>query len=185
MDKDDSKMNNSEMIQWLKDFGRTAQIQYFYGNSKTKIEAVNANLENIDGDVLLVASDDMIPIQKNYDEIIFQCFKQEFPCFDGAIKFWDGFRNKEDYLMTLTVIGFSLYKKLGHIYNPIYKSVYADDELTRICMKLGKLKRCDMCIIQHQWVPFPWDELHARNENKEMYKIDGETFKRRLSSNFA
>jgi len=53
-----------------------------------------------------------------------------------------------------------------------------------VCAELGKLRRCDICIIQHQWSGEPWDELHARNENAEMYGVDGETFKRRKERNF-
>jgi len=184
MDEDDPTMNNPEMQQWLSTRAQNAQIECFYGNSKSKIEACNANLEGVDGDVLLLASDDMMPVQMGYDDIIFSAFQHTFPDFDGAIKFWDGLRPKEDPLMTLTVMGFPLYKQFGYIYNPEYKSLYCDDEQTRVCMGLGKLRRCDICIIQHQWTNEPFDTLHARNENAEMYGVDGETFKRRAANKF-
>jgi len=184
MDEDDTTMNNTAMQQWISTRARCAQIECFYGHSKTKIEACNANLEGVEGDVLLLASDDMVPVQMGYDEIIHGAFKQCFPDYDGAIKFWDGLRPKEDPLMTLTVMGFPLYKRFGYIYNPEYKSLYCDNEQTQVCMALKKLIRCDMCIIQHQWSGEPWDELHARNENREMYGIDGETFKRRAANKF-
>lgn len=106
MDEDDSTMNNPQMAQWFATRAQNAQIECFYGNSKTKIEACNANMEGVDGDVLLLASDDMVPVQMGYDDIIFQVYQQAFPDFDGAIKFWDGLRPKEDPLMTLTVMGF-------------------------------------------------------------------------------
>jgi hypothetical protein len=138
----------------------------------------------VDGDVLMLASDDMVPVQMGYDEVIAKCYEQAFPDYDGAIKFWDGLRPKEDPLMTLTVMGFPLYKRFGYIYNPEYKSLYCDNEQTQVCHQLGKLRRCDICIIQHQWSGEPWDELHARNENAEMYGVDGETFKRRKERNF-
>jgi hypothetical protein len=184
MDEDDATMNNPEMQQWLATRAKNAQIECFYGHSKSKIEACNANLEGVDGDVLMLASDDMVPIQMGYDEIINVAFKEAFPDYDGAIKFWDGLRPKEDPLMTLTVMGFPLYKQFGYIYNPEYKSLYCDNEQTQVCWKLGKLRRCDVCIIQHQWTPEPFDALHARNENQEMYGVDGETFKRRSANNF-
>lgn len=184
MDEDDLTMNNPEMQQWISTRAKNAQIECFYGHSKTKIEACNANLEGVDGDVLLLASDDMVPVQMGYDEIIFRCFEQAFPDYSGAIKFWDGLRPKEDMLMTLTVMGFPLYKRFGYVYNPEYKSLYCDNEQTQVCAALGKLQRCDICIIQHQWTPEPFDTLHARNENAEMYGIDGETFKRRAAKNF-
>jgi len=184
MDEDDPTMNNSEMKQWIDTRAQNAQIEYFYGHSKSKIEACNANLEGVDGDVLVLASDDMVPVQMGYDEIISKVYEQAFPDYDGAIKFWDGLRPKEDPLMTLTVMGFPLYKRFGYIYNPEYKSLYCDNEQTQVCAALGKLRRCDICIIQHQWSGEPWDELHARNENAEMYGVDGETFKRRKERNF-
>lgn len=184
MDEDDKTMNNPSIKEWLTTRSKNANIKWFYGNSKTKIEACNANLEDIDGDVLVLASDDMVPVQMGYDDIIFKCFSEAFPDFDGAIKFWDGLRPKEDPLMTLTVMGFPLYKKFGYIYNPEYKSVYCDNEQTQVCLELKKLVRCDMCIAQHQWTGEAWDELHARNENKEMYGVDGETFKRRAANKF-
>ncbi len=184
MDEDDATMNNPEMQQWLSTRAQNAQIECFYGNSKSKIEACNANLEGVDGDVLLLASDDMVPVQMGYDDIIFSAFQHTFPDFDGAIKFWDGLRPKEDMLMTLMVMGFPLYKQFGYIYNPEYKSVYCDNEQTQVCARLNKLRRCDLCIMQHQWSGEPWDTLHARNENAEMYGVDGETFKRRSANNF-
>ena len=184
MDEDDPTMNNPEMHHWIAARAQNAQIECFYGNSKSKIEACNANLEGVDGDVLLLASDDMVPVQMGYDEVIFKVFTYSYPNFDGAIKFWDGLRPKEDPLMTLTVMGFPLYKQFGYIYNPEYKSLYCDNEQTQVCTLLNKLRRCDLCIIQHHWTSEPFDTLHARNENTEMYGVDGETFKRRGANKF-
>jgi len=184
MDQDDITMNNPEIREWLETRARNADIKWVYGHSKSKIEACNANLEGENGDVLLLASDDMVPVTMGYDKIIFAAFQQVFPTFDGAIKFWDGLRPKEDPLMTLAVIGFGLYQRFGYVYNPEYQSLYCDNEQTEVFQRLGKLRRCDICIIQHQWTGQPWDELHARNENPKMYCVDLEVFKRRKAANF-
>ena len=90
MDQDDITMNNPEIWEWLETRARNADIKWVYGHSKSKIEACNANLEGENGDVLLLASDDMVPVMMGYDKIIFAAFQQVFPKFDGAIKFWDG-----------------------------------------------------------------------------------------------
>ena len=184
MDVDDETMNNDSIKEWLTTRTKNANIKWFYGDSKTKIEACNANMEGVDGDVLLLASDDMMPVQMGYDEVIFQVFAHSYPNFDGAVKFWDGLRPKEDALMTLTCMGFPLYKQFGYIYNPEYKSLYCDNEQTQVCNALGKLVRCDICIIQHQWTHEPFDTLHARNENAEMYNVDRETHERRTANKF-
>lgn len=184
MDADDQTMNNDAIRDWFETQKKSVDIKYCYGNSKTKIQACNADMEGEDGDVLLLASDDMVPVQMSYDDVIIKCFEQAFPDFDGAIKFWDGLRDINDPLMTLTVMGFPLYKKFGYIYNPEYTSLYCDNEQTQVCASLGKLAKCDLCIIKHQWTPEPFDSLHARNENKEMYSIDQKVYEARLARGF-
>jgi hypothetical protein len=181
MDHDDSTMNTPEIKDWLNSL--PVKIKYNYGHSKSKIEAVNADLENEDADVLLLASDDMVPQLKNYDDIIFDCFRQVFPTFDGAIKFHDGLRN--DDLMTLCVMGWPLYKEFGYIYHPEYTSVYADNEQTIVLKKMNKFATSDTCIIKHDWSPEPWDDLHARNENSEMYQKDKLIFDKHMKELFA
>ena len=54
-DEDDVKMNCDEIRDYLDNLN--VQNKYFYGNSKTKIEAINANLENEDFDILILAAD--------------------------------------------------------------------------------------------------------------------------------
>lgn len=181
MDEDDSTMNNQEIKEWLNSL--PVKIKYNYGHSKSKIQAVNADLENEDADVLLLASDDMVPQMKNYDDIIFQCFNVAFPDYNGAIKFNDGLRN--DDLMTLCVMGWPLYKHFGYIYHPDYTSVYSDTEQTLVLKKMQKLAISPLCIIKHVWTPEPWDDLHARNENSEMYGVDKQVFDRRMKEIFS
>lgn len=184
MDADDATMNNDAMREWFETRKRNADIKYCYGYSKSKIQACNADMEGEYGDVLMLASDDMNPQQMSYDEVVFKCFEQAFPDFSGAIKFWDGLRPKEDPLMTLTVMGFPLYKQFGYIYNPEYKSLYCDNEQTEVCHRLGKLAIAPYCIIRHEWTNEPFDTLHARNENKDMYDVDSKTFEVRKAKNF-
>jgi hypothetical protein len=183
MDADDATMNNDAMREWFETRKRNADIKYCYGYSKSKIQACNADMEGEYGDVLMLASDDMNPQQMSYDEVVFKCFEQAFPDFSGAIKFWDGLRPKEDPLMTLTVMGFPLYKQFGYIYNPEYKSLYCDNEQTEVCHRLGKLAVSPMCIVRHEWSQ-KYDELHDRNENKEMYEVDSKTYEARKARGF-
>lgn len=182
-DSDDESMNNDEMKMWFDEIKTKVDLDVFYGENKTKVEAVNANLENETGDVLLVASDDMIPAALNYDDIIFSGFQQIFPNYDGALKFHDGLRN--DNLMTLPCLGWNLYTAIGHVYHPEYTSLYCDNEQTQLCASLGKLAVSDMCIIRHEWVPADHnnaDDLHKRNES--FYKEDGDVFRRRSENKF-
>lgn len=179
MDYDDPSMNNAKMIEWLN--RRSVPTKYFYGYSKSKIEAVNANLEGLNADVLLLASDDMWPEYENYDELIDQKFKEFFKDYDGAIKFNDGLR--QDDLMTLCVMGWPLYKKFGYIYNPEYTSLFCDTEQTLVLHAVKKIAFCKEILCTHRWSP-KLDELHERNESMDMYKKDLAVFERRKAHNF-
>lgn len=182
LDNDDETMNNDEMREWMDNLD--VDLVYHYGDSKSKIEACNANLEDEEGDVLILVSDDMVPCFQDFDDTIMQGMEQFFPEMDGAIKFHDGLRPKEDLLMTLPVLGWNLYKKFGYIYHPDYTSLYCDNEMTIVCRDLMKLIVSPVCIFRHDWTPQPFDELHARNENAEMYGIDGKVFEERKKNHF-
>ena len=179
MDYDDPTMNNPEMISWLN--SRNSNVRYHYGFSKTKIEAVNANLTNLDADVLMIASDDMWPEMDNYDDVIYQKFQEHFPDYNGAIKFSDGFRS--DDLMTLCIMGWSLYKKFGYVYCPEYVSVFADTEQTFALHALKRYVMVPEVLCSHKWKR-EYDDLHARNENGMVYAKDQATFDHRKQHNF-
>lgn len=181
-DEDDPKMNNDEVIGWMDDFAKTSDLVYHFGQSKSKMEAINTDMDGEVFDVLLNTSDDMIPMANNFDKIIFDVYSQAYQDFCGAVKFHDGLRN--DQLMTYTVMGYPMYKAFGYIYHPDYTSLYSDNEQTQACAMIGKLAVCNVCILKHDWTPEHFDELHARNENREMYEKDGQVFQRRAALNF-
>jgi hypothetical protein len=183
-DEDDPTMNNEPMRAWLDRQGRMLDIKYRYGHSQTKIEAVNADMDGEDGDVLLVASDDMNPVRRRYDDVIFDAFERTFPDFFGAIKFWDGHRPQTDPLMTLAVVGFPVYRRLGYIYYPELVSLYGDNDQTQVCARLGRLAMSPICIIRHEWTHEPFDALHARNEDEELYRRDAAVFGARHARRF-
>jgi hypothetical protein len=182
MDEDDPTMNNPAMRKFL-DNHRT-YVQYFYGHSKTKIEAVNADMEHAgDFDILLLASDDMIPVKPGYDGIIAGHFKEYFPDFDGVMHYNDG--RQRELLNTLCVMGKKYYDRFGYIYHPSYKSVYVDNEFTAVSRILKKAMYCDAVLIKHGWAEFVgFDDLMKRNEDPEMYRIDKENLEARAAKNF-
>ena len=192
-DLDDETMNNDEMRQWMKDVnakGKEAgyyELECKYGDSKSKIEAVNKDMEGEEFDILLLFSDDMIPQVENYDDIIVQNMESHFPECDGALNFNDGIRADWPRLMTLAILSYPVYKKMGHIYHPEYKSVYADDEQTTVCRLLGKLVNLNYCIIRHEWLPGNHpeaDEMHQEQESVEMYQYDKNIFEKHAKNNF-
>ena len=100
MNENDPSMNNIKMKKYLLN---KENLKYFYGKFRNKVEAINGNLDNVDFDVLLLASDDMIPIVKGYDDIIMKNMKKYFSNTDGVLHFNDGRRGKR--LNTLSIMG--------------------------------------------------------------------------------
>ena len=185
MDEDDTTMNTPEIKEWLDSLD--IDMKYKYGDSKSKIEACNADLEDESGDILVLISDDMTPCIEGYDDIISMGFDEVFPDYVGAIKFNDGLRSEEDILMTLPVIGFPLYEAVGHLYHPDYTSLYCDNEMTSLFASMNVLAKSPTCIIRHDWVPGNHpaaDELHKRNETPEMYGKDGKVYQERMNKKF-
>ena len=180
LDIDDLEMNNVDSIDILKTFKNT---EYVFGTSKSKIDAVNRDLENYqDWDVVLLASDDMIPKEFGYDDIILSEMEKNFSDTDGVLWFADG--NRKD-LNTLSILGKKYYDRFGHIYNPEYKSTWCDNEFTDVANILKKQVFIDRVIIKHEhpdWGFGGRDNIHNLNSSNENY--DKSVYLKNKSVNF-
>lgn len=181
MDEDDSEMNNDDIKEILNSY---ENLTYYYGNSKTKIEAINKDLEKITNwDIVLLASDDMIPIVKGYDEIIINKMKNYYSDTDGVLWFNDGYQGNK--LNTLCILGKKYYERFGYIYNPEYKSVWSDNEFMSVANILNKQQYFDDIIIKHEHPDYGFgnrDKIHMTNIKNE--SLDRETFNKRKLNNF-
>lgn len=179
-DTDDESMHDETVVEVL---DRYKNLEVCYGNNKNKIEAINADMDQCtDYDIIILISDDMIPLQKGWDDIIRNDMKEHFPDTDGILWYHDGHRKD---LNTLCVLGKKYYERFGYIYHPDYKSFFCDDEFTKVGDKLGKQKFIDNVIIQHQhpvWGYGANDELY--NKNLTYWGEDEAMFKKREALNF-
>ncbi len=183
MDADDASMNNEEIKWWLSPASKGRQnIHFYYGNSKTKVQAINADMEHHnDWKILLVGSDDMTPQVYEYDKVIYDDMMRFYPSLDGALHYNDG--RQGPALNTLVVMGKVMYDNFGYIYHPQYTSVYADNEFHDVTNRMGKVQYIDTVIIKHDWVDYTGaDPLHLRNES--FYPEDGDVYNRRKERGF-
>jgi hypothetical protein len=162
-DTDDISMNNENIINKLKSF---KNLKYYFSNNKCKIEAVNNNISSDDHfDIVLLASDDMIPVVQGYDVIIKENMRKYFPDMDGVVWFNDGYQGKT--LNTLCILGKKYYKRFNYIYHPAYKSLWCDNEFMHVGDMLKKQQYIDRIIIRHEHVEsdksVEEDELYLRN----------------------
>jgi len=181
LDNDDISMKKN--IHRLEEYKNKCKLVYFFGNSKTKIQACNADINKVSGwDIILLASDDMIPVVDGYDYIIRKDMNDFFRDMDGVLWYNDGGQNR---INTLSIMGKKYYDRFGYIYHPDYVSLWCDNEFTDVSEKLNKVYRSDKIIIEHQHPAFQktdFDELYVRNESYMHH--DQNTYERRKEKNF-
>lgn len=151
-DNDESMSRNLVHEELHRILGRTAWHRIFASPNKSKIEACNANMSDIDWewDIVVLVSDDMIPRLQGWDDIIRNHMLAKFPDTVGILWFNDGYQGEK--LNTLSILGRKMYERFGYIYNPEYKSLFCDTEFTDMCR--GELREKCMyiphCLIRHE-----------------------------------
>jgi hypothetical protein len=179
-DIDDDTMKDWYVKDVLNTYGN---VEFKFSDNKSKVEAINADLYDIDFDILLLASDDMIPIVKGYDTIIKNKMNTYYPDTDGVLWFNDGHQGNK--LNTLCILGKKYYDRFGYIYNPEYKSVWCDNEFMDVPNFLNKQTYFNEVIIEHKhpdWGYGSRDNIHNLNVSNERY--DKELYKVRKKNNF-
>jgi hypothetical protein len=170
-DQDDTSMTRNLVQEELRRrLASAAWHRLFFSANRSKIEACNANMDEIDypWDIVILVSDDMIPQVSGWDDVIRNHMLARFPDTNGILWCNDGYQG--DKLNTLCIFGRRMYEEFGHIYHPDYKSLFCDTELTDRCN--GDLKpRCfyiPYCIIRHEHPGTGYaqnnDALYAHNQ---------------------
>ena len=175
-DADDTSMQNvrNELTATLRPASWSKVV---YGNSKSKIQACNADIAECDWewDIVVLVSDDMQPQVQGYDDAVRSYMMASFPNTDGILWFNDGFQGTK--LNTLTIFGKAMYNSFGYLYHPEYVSLYCDTELTDLCRTTLKDKTVYIptCIIRHEHPATGYggnDALYAHNSkvwNRDMH----------------
>lgn len=171
IDEDDADMNNSDSLEILSTFKNCKVI---VGKSNSKIHAVNRDIDKDgDWDIILLASDDMIPQVKGYDQIIINKMLENYPDTDGVLWFNDGYQGNK--LNTLCILGKKYYERFNYIYFPEYKSTWCDNEFMSVANLLGKQTYFDEIIIKHEhpdWGFGEQDEIHFKNHRDLNYDMN-------------
>lgn len=180
IDSDDTTMNNNETLDKLKTY---KNLKYDLGFSKNKIDAVNRGIINDNYDIILVASDDMIPKVKGYDNIIRLKMQELYPDTDGVLWFNDG--NQGNRLNTLCILGKKYYQRFNYIYHPDYTSLWADNEFMDVANLLNKQTYFNEVIIRHEHPDVGFgqrDFVHF--DNIKYDRIDNGVYNKRKQNNF-
>ena len=150
-DSDDTSMTRNLVQEELHHLlQKVSWHRLYYSPNKTKIQACNANMDEIDyyWDIVVLVSDDMIPVIQGYDDVIRNHMNAKYPDTNGLLWFNDGCQGEK--LNTLCVYGRKFYEQQGYIYHPEYKSLFCDTELTDFCRNNPICTYVPYCIIRHE-----------------------------------
>jgi ribosomal protein L31 len=155
------------------------------GNSRTKIEACNADINEYGGtwDVILLVSDDMFCRRKGWDTMIRKHMMAYFPDTDGALWFWDG---SQRAINTLECVGRKRYEAFRYLYHPTYASFFCDNEQSDIGVRENKLVFVETPICSHEhpaWAGGMKPDATYQRNNK-YWKQDKSNYERRKAANF-
>jgi hypothetical protein len=185
-DVDDDSMYNQEVMNQIKSHLDSGKIIMAFGNSKSKIDAINRDMELInDWNILINFSDDMEFVTDGFDEIIRQHFATHFPDFNGNMHYNDGYTC--DKLSTMSIIGKTYFDVIlkKKIYWDEYLSLFCDNEYTEVAKKLNKIQYYDMILFKHNHPAnngiMP-DEQYQKNESH--WEHDKNVYERRSKINF-
>lgn len=177
LDEDDMSMNDPMVKQKIADHYPMVHVRW--GTSKSKIHAINRDLEGWDYSILVNASDDMRFKTFGFDNILREAMPESLDAF---------LHMKDDYakdrVCTVSIMGKRYYQRDSYIYHPDYYSMWCDDEATAVAKARG-------CYIE---VPGEIEHLHYTNNRKaikdelywrnDTYNADKEIFEQRKARNF-
>lgn len=163
-------------------FGSNSRIVCYH--NECVVEATNQAAQVAKGDVLVYLSDDFlspkgwdVSIQNNFKEVN----SQNIPCL---LKVDDKLQPFYQDVLTIPIMNRALYSKLGCFWNPLYRSMFVDQDLYHVCKNNNWLAFAPDLIFEHQHYSVgksQRDETYIRsdanwNSGKEIYerrKLEG------------
>jgi hypothetical protein len=157
------------------------------GESKNKIHACNRDIDYLSSiftwDILVLASDDMLPVYKGYDTRLKAEMEKHYPDLDGVLWFNDGYIKQT--LNTMSILGRKYYERFNYIYHPSYISLWCDNEFQEVATNLGRQTYFDDVLFKHDHpcnTGSKGDELLQKNES--FFQADKKTYLKRKARGF-
>lgn len=178
LDDDDPKYNLYH--EWLYNLN-AGKIKVHVNQNKSAVEAINTVAHFGRGEIFIIVSDDF-ECPYDWDKLL---SAHLFDKTDFVVKVNDG---TPSWIVTLPIVHKDFYKRFGYIYNPEYKHMFCDTEMTCVAGMLGKLIHLDHLgfVFPHRHYTTPngmeKDEQNEKNDSTWQY---GEiVFRRRVKENF-
>ncbi|HET6224662.1 MAG TPA: hypothetical protein VFF27_00190 [Bacteroidia bacterium] len=175
------------------DFDDQDKLNYVFAEStilcfhnESVVDATNRAAKESTGDILVYLSDDF-KCPDNWDKLIEQRLVRANKTIDDLwlMKVDDCLQKYEVPVLTIPIMSRALYNKLGYFWNPLYKSMFVDEDLYWVCKN-------NNWIIDAPELKFPHEHpCNGKAENDETYKRSSanweqgkEVFRKRKIANF-
>lgn len=173
---------------------KDTNIKLLISENRSMIDAVNIAAKHSTGDILITISDDF-GCPENWDERLFEdkngniiegSWEDQPVKTEWAIMIDDTINGNQSGCMTLPILSRSAYEQLGHIYNPVYFSMFADNELHDVCKKNGWLIYSDLKFEHRHFIngKNPRDATYNRENSNEAYNMGKKIYEHRKANNF-
>lgn len=127
--------------QWAEEYGITVIVN----NNRSLVDACNNGGQISTGDCIIVLSDDFETPQ-NWNTLL----KDRIGNKDFyGILINDGISAQTLSIMSLPIVSRKLYERLGYLYHPDFFSLFADNALLDVCIKLDCLIDARDLVFQH------------------------------------
>lgn len=182
-DENDKTMNNPQMRRFA---SQNKHIKIIYGNSESKIDAINRDLNQASNwDILVNMSDDMHFKVRSWDKKIIQQSKSVWcDSLDWLGNWNDGYVGSA--LPTMSIMGYDYFIRDNYIYHPSYKSFSCDAEQMFVAQARGRYHYFPEILFKHE---HPANNRKMRSDS--LYKVnaihskgDVENYFNRLNNDF-
>jgi hypothetical protein len=186
LDDDDPKLNRYKEGINAFEIATHAQVNIALGLSRNKIHAINRSLDGLLWSIIVDVSDDFIFTKKGFDNIIREhCGPDDCLHFPEPYATKQNEKNRNNNIIIMACMGREYYNRFGYIFNPVYKSLFCDNEVTDIAKILGRYKYVDEDIFYHAHPNAGYGKADAQTRFTESFwHEDKKTYKQRKAKNF-
>ncbi len=164
----------------------TEGVTFALGTSQSKIHAINRDIPKDGWDIIVDISDDFVFTRKGFDDII-----REHCGLDDYLHFPEPFADnqaqlgRQESIVIMYCAGRDYFNRTGWIYNPIYLSLFCDNEGTAVARLNGRYKYVKEQIFFHAHPAAGYGTQDAQTKYTEsLFHIDQKTYAKRMKEGF-
>lgn len=172
--------------EFLNQYTKYPFVKYVIDMSESKIHAINRDIPSKGWDILVDVSDDFVFIKKGFDNIIrHHCGPDDCVHFPEPFAAKSAKMSFNDNIIIMACMGKDYYKRFGYIYNPVYKSLFCDNELTAVAKITGRYKFINNQIFYHAHPAAGFGKADAQTKFTESFWTeDKNTYEHRKANGF-